>query len=70
MKNKTISAFREWKANTENLIECLSEEMGNALLKNDTNMLRAHMINIQILDKTKNVVSDWFWEKGEGNGNQ
>lgn len=69
MKGKTMAAFREWKANTEYLINCLSEEMGNALLKNDTNMLRAHMINIQILDKTKDVVGDWM-EKGEGNGNQ
>lgn len=71
MKGKTMTAFREWKASTEYFIDCLSEEMGSALVTNDTNVLRSHMINIQILYKTKDVVSDWMnMERGVEDGNQ
>ena len=69
MRNSTKTRYYRWKRYTRELMDALAEEMAVALTKNDKNALRAHMINIQILDHTLSVVKDWM-EKGEEDGNQ
>lgn len=65
MRNSTIIKYNRWKRDTKVLREALTEEMADALSANDTNALRAHMINCTILDHTMSVVKDWMERKDD-----